>query len=123
MTTPSCSLSIRGLELFVHLGWPDNERQEKQRVLIDIDVLLSKAPAACQTDKLEDTYCYSILTSDIREKFAMLSFHLIEHLTYKIHEFVKTQFPAQAKIIIRVTKHPHIEGLTGGVCFSYGDLL
>lgn len=115
------SLSIRGLELVVHLGWPDNERSVEQMVWLDIDIFLPDPPKACVTDKLEDTYCYSTLTTLVREKIKAKTFHLIEHLNYHIYHAVKPEFPKDTRIIVRLTKHPHIEGLSGGVSFTYGD--
>lgn len=115
------SLFIRGLELSLRLGWPDNERREPQTIQIDIDIVFSSPPKACETDHLDDTFCYAKLSAHLREKIAKESIHLIEHLASKIYSIVKPSLDNEAKVTIRITKHPKIEGLTQGVCFSYGD--
>lgn len=115
------SLYVRGLELRVFLGWPKNERLEEQTVLLDMTIHFPKPPHACVTDNLEDTYCYSLLSADIQEKIESKTFHLIEHLSCEIYNIVKLILPPHSKINVKITKHPHIAGLTNGICFSYGD--
>lgn len=115
------SLLISGLELSVHLGWPDKERLHKQLVLLDVDIWFPKPPKACTTDKLDDTLCYSKLIQTIREKTTGKRFHLIEHLCSEVYKIVKPLLPSKAKVIIRIIKHPKIPGLTGSVRFSYWD--
>lgn len=121
MTQSASSLSIKQLELYVYLGWPDLERHQEQAVLLDVDIWFPKPPKACVTDNLDDTFCYSTLIAGIRDKVANKNFHLIEHLNHEIYQFVKSQLPDQSKIIVRITKHPKIRGFTGSVCFSYWD--
>ena len=115
------SLSIRGFEMRICLGWPDAERMHEQLVLLDIDILFPTPPRACETDHLDDTVCYDNLTRALHEKMHAQSFHLVEYLAHAIYHFIKPQFSADAMVTVRLTKHPRIEGLTGGVCFSYGD--
>lgn len=115
------SLSLRGLELSVRLGWPDNERKEPQTVQVDIDIAFPSPPKACETDHLDDTFCYAKLSALMREKIAARSIHLIEYLSHEIYHIVKSTLPPDTKITVRIYKHPKIEGLTQGVCFSYGD--
>lgn len=114
-------LRIRGLELCLHLGWPENERSTEQVVLLDVDISYATPPNACETDKLEDTYCYADLTTAIREHLAGIRIHLIEHLAHEIHKTIKSRLHDSAKITVHITKHPKIRGLTKGVTFSYGD--
>lgn len=114
-------LHLRGLELCVFLGWPENERLEKQVVLLDIEIKLAEPPKACVTDHLDDTFCYAELIAEIQDKVRTPVFHLIEHLCHEIYQLIKPRLPRQAQLSVRVTKYPKIPGLTGGVIFSYGD--
>jgi len=116
------TLQIRGLELCVHLGWPVDEILKKQIVLLDVHLIFSKPPAGCQSDNLDDTVCYSALVKSIRKFTETKEFHLIEYLSCELYHFIKSQLPADARMSVRITKHPKIEGLTNGVCFSYGEL-
>lgn len=125
MTTSSPAthgrLTIHGVELCVYLGWPDNERIDPQMVLLDMDIRLPSAPKACFTDHLDDTFCYSELITAIHHHMVNRAFHLIEHLALDIHQLIKPRLPHSCTLSVRITKHPKIQGLTGGVSFTYGD--
>lgn len=116
------SLSLRGLELAMHLGLHDNERSQKQIVLLDIVMVFHIPPKACLTDQIEDTCCYSTLADKVKKEFETKAFHLIEHLGQEIYAFLRSIILLESSIKITLTKHPHIEGLTGGASFSYGDI-
>lgn len=113
-------LQIKGLKLSLFLGWPQEERIREQVVLIDIRVMFPIPPKACETDHLEDTFCYHELTTMLREKTHGRHFHLIEHLSRELFNLVIPLLPSESQLEITITKHPNIEGLTGGVCFRYG---
>ncbi len=115
------SLSLCGLELAMHLGLHDNERSQKQIVLLDIVMVFKVPPAACLTDQIEDTYCYATLVEKIKKEFETKAFQLIEHMGQEIYAYLRSLI-LDASIKITLTKHPHIEGLTGGASFSYGDI-
>ncbi|OGT61503.1 MAG: hypothetical protein A3F14_03980 [Gammaproteobacteria bacterium RIFCSPHIGHO2_12_FULL_43_28] len=121
MTQPKSSLSILGLELYVHLGWPDQERKEKQLVKLDIHLTFVNPPKACQSDLLTDTICYAGLIDQLHDYLANKTFHLIEHLTNEIYQFLKSCLPAGTMLRVILTKHPAITGLTGGICFSLAN--
>lgn len=115
------TLTIKGLEVQTHLGWPEKERLKQQTVVLDIEVTLPEPPAACYTDKLEDTVCYSALVNEIHEKISPRHFFLIEYLSAELYQLIKPFFPAGTRLIIDITKHPKLPGLSGGVHFRYGD--
>ncbi|EKD69803.1 MAG: dihydroneopterin aldolase [uncultured bacterium] len=116
------TLKINGLELFVHLGWPENERLKQQVVTLDIDIEFSQSPKACETDQLEDTICYHDLITKIQEMTAERHFFLIEHLSAEIYQFIQPLLPKNSRVIVHVTKRPNIKNLLGHVQFSYsGD--
>jgi 7,8-dihydroneopterin aldolase/epimerase/oxygenase len=114
------SLFIRDIELYVHLGWPDQERECKQIVLASINICFPIAPKGCYTDCLNDTICYSTLIKKIRSNTIKKKFHLIEHLSKQIYQTVKKISPNDTKVNVYITKRPKIEGLDS-ICFGYGD--
>lgn len=114
------ALRIRGIELLINLGWEDEEREQQQVILLDIDVQFESLPKACTSDNLADTFCYAELITLLRNRFNTRPFRLIEHLSAEIYALLKTQIK-NARITLHVTKHPNVEGLTAGVCFSYGE--
>lgn len=121
MTKPASALLIDDLELHVHLGWPNDEREERQLVHVDIDIWFAEPPKACISDHLDDTLCYSTLIDTIREKITNQHFHLIEHLTCEIYNIIKPLVANNSRVKVSIKKHPKIEGLAGHVRFSYWD--
>lgn len=115
------TLALNKLELHVHLGWPDEEREEIQTILANIDIVFSEPPKACVTDNLHDTFCYADIIEKIKIGIANKKFRLIEHLAQDIYHLITKQLPDDARVMVHLTKFPSIEGLRGGACFSYGD--
>lgn len=119
--TPNCTLQIKALELHVNLGWPEEERQKKQPVWLDIDIQFSTPPKACQSDELSDSFCYDELCQKIHAFVETKHFHLVEYLAAEIYNHLKPNLPTKSGLTIRLLKHPKVVGLTEGVCFVYGD--
>ena len=118
---PKSVLFIKGFTLNVNLGWRKEERKAEQPVLMDLDIHFPAPPKACETDALKDTCCYAELTQTLREYVCQKHFSLVEHLALAIYEKARLYLPEPARIVVRITKYPKIEGSTGGVCFQYGD--
>lgn len=121
MTKPASSLLISGLELSVHLGWPEEERLQKQTVLLDVDIWFPEPPKACVSDRLDDTVCYANLINEIHKKTKARKFRLIEHLASEVYKTIKSLLPEKTRVIVRVNKTPDVQGLKGSVRFSYWD--
>ncbi|HEU5280868.1 MAG TPA: dihydroneopterin aldolase [Gammaproteobacteria bacterium] len=114
-------LSINQLNLFVSLGWPENERLDKQAILMNVDLSYPTPPKACTTDQLQDTVCYSDLIDALRPPLEGKTFHLIEHLAQDAYDILKSMLPSGSLVTVSVLKHPAILGLAGGVTFALGD--
>lgn len=113
-------LAINGLELTVFLGWPDEERLQKQTVWLDVKMQFPSAPTACVSDDLNDTVCYQKLIELLRQHLSETPFKLVETLTHEIYTFIQAMVPAQTKISIALTKQPkQIQGLAN-VTYHYG---
>lgn len=115
-------LAINGLELDVFLGWPDEERLQKQKVWLDVKMRFAAALKACVSDDLNDTVCYQHLIHDLREHLIDKKFKLVEHLTHEIYRFIETNVPKDTAIFVTLTKQPQITGL-GNVTYHYGSPL
>lgn len=115
------SLSLNGLRLSVFLGVYPEEKLQKQTVRIDAQIRFSEPPSGCCTDRLEDTYCYDKVIAFLKEKLAGRRFQLIENFTKTLYELLKSHFPENTHLAVRVTKQPGIPELTQGVTFEYGD--
>jgi len=114
-------ITLNGLMLPVSLGWPTDERINKQMIWLDITLHFPSEPLGCITDLLDDTICYDALTQHIQEKIADKHFRLIEFLAKELYQIIKNYLP-NISIDICVTKKPNIKGLTNGVSFYYGDV-
>lgn len=120
MTTFS-SIHLHGIELNLHLGWPAAEREQRQIILVDLMLTFAKPPKACETDDLDDTYCYDTLVQAVVKQTEQHEFRLIEHLAAKIYHLVKKECVDISSVCVSVFKKPAVANLSGGVTFTYGD--
>jgi len=115
------SLSLNGLQLSVFLGVYPEEKIKQQTVTIDARLRFPEPPKACQSDRLDDTYCYDKIIKHLKEKLADRRFQLVENFAQTLYELLKGYFPEGVRLAVRVTKQPGIPELTRGVTFEYGD--
>ena len=114
-------MQLNALELSVNLGWPKGERNKSQIVALDVTIYFPTPPKGCVTDQLEDTCCYDTLIHSIKQGIADRDFRLLEHLAHEIHQIITQNVPPELLIYVKLTKHPAILNLTGGVTFCYGN--
>lgn len=121
MKTIYSHITLNGLEFPIHLGWPDDEISSKQIVQLDVHLSFPKPPKGSESDDLNDTYCYDILVTKIKENILQRQFRLLEHLGHEIYHIIKQALPPEIAVSLRIKKQTSIRGLTGGVTFFYGD--
>ncbi len=97
-------LKVEQLELQVHLGWAEIEREASQRVLLSIEFYFSELPKAALTDELNDTICYAKIEGVLLSEINLQSFKLLEHLGYRCYELVKNAIPKGQDFKLSVTK-------------------
>jgi dihydroneopterin aldolase len=109
--------------LDVNLGWLPDERQRKQHVSIELQLRFATPPRGCDTDELADTWCYDTLAVKLRDFLSPRHFRLLEHLTAASYHCLRTELPADAKLLISITKTPQLTDFTeaASATFSYGD--
>lgn len=117
------ALFLQHLELEVRLGHSPEERQQKQKIALDITIRFQQPPTACDTDNLPDTNCYDLLVKSLDMVTKSREFHLIEHLAKSLYDHIKPQFTdaIQLSICIKKDSSFYIKNLKGGVSFHYGD--
>lgn len=93
---------IRDLLLRGIIGINDWERNEKQDILINIDLLIDLKKAG-QTDSIDDTSNYRSLTKDVIELVENSSFYLVEKLANSIANLC-LEDPRVESVKIRVEK-------------------
>lgn len=95
-------LLIQNWCLDIKVGALAGEREAAQPVSIDIALRFAKLPAACMSDKLEETVCYDRLLSQLRADLTGREYCLIEHLAHsvvsKLHQLVGTDCLARVKV-------------------------
>jgi dihydroneopterin aldolase len=115
-------LEFRRARLSVRLGCSPEERAAPQPVDLDVAIAFASPPAACASDRLEDTVCYADLIELARQAVSGREFHLVEHLAHELFARLRALAPADARLWLRVNKiAPPVEGLAGGVAFSLGE--
>ena len=114
-------LSLLDLELSVYLGWPEKEREQTQKVLVDILFSFSDDLAACTSDHLNDTVCYDTLVNSIHRELANKKFRLVEYLAKYLHQYILDFITLTPGLLLTVSvnKFPLVPGLTRGAKFSY----
>ena len=111
-------LRLADLRARVRLGCDAAERQQPQEVSIDVAVELSRPPAACRTDRLEDTLCGARLAESLVRVCESGQYALIEHLAEQLHAAARALAPGAAAISLELNKlHPPIDRLHGGMSF------
>lgn len=113
---------LKTLSLPVYLGWPQDERLQKQTIFLDVCLRFSKPPKACLSDHLQDTVCYAHICQLIQSHVAKQKFQLIEYLAQDLYKLIKSHVKKSTRITLRLTKKPGgIKELIGGAQFCYGD--
>lgn len=99
-----CSLEIKGLRLRTIIGVLEEERVSKQEVELDIKINLDLIPAL-ESDNLQDTVDYALLTEKISFIVENSSFNLIESLGHTIlKEILSWPYVKEAQITVKKNK-------------------
>lgn len=95
-------ISIVDLEVFYHVGVPDAERAQTQRLLLTVDMEVDFT-AAATTDDLAQTIDYDAVARRLRRFGDGRSWRLIEKLAHDIADLVLAEFKANA-VAVEVKK-------------------
>lgn len=103
-------ISIVDLEVFYHVGVPDEERARPQRLLLTV-TLESDFSAAVKTDAIADTIDYFAITGRLLKFGDGKNWKLIEKLAADIADVISAEFKPQSvtvevkKFIIPQARH------------------
>ncbi len=84
-------ISIVDLEVFYHVGVPDEERAQPQRLLLTVEMETDFSDAA-RTDGIEHTINYYSVTQRLLKLGEGREWRLIEKLAADIAEIILTEF-------------------------------
>ena len=97
-------ISIVDLEVFYHVGVPDEERVKPQRLLLTIEMDVDFGKAA-KSDSIADTIDYFAVSQRLLEFGNGKSWKLIEKLAADIREMILSDFKPQS-VSVEVKKFP-----------------
>ena len=95
-------ITIQELEVFFHVGVPDEERARPQRLLITVELMVDFSTAAA-TDDLTGTIDYHAVTQRLLHFGEGRSWKLIEKLADDIARAVLSEF-ASKEVVVEVKK-------------------
>ncbi|HEU6448429.1 MAG TPA: dihydroneopterin aldolase [Verrucomicrobiae bacterium] len=88
-------ISIVDLEVFYHLGVPDEERARPQKLLLTVEMEFDFSQAA-KSDSISDTIDYFAVSQMLLKFGAGKNWKLIETLAFEICEMILTGFKPQS---------------------------
>ena len=95
-------IELKGLVVFGHHGYLEEERRLGQRFLVDLWV--DVRGSATDTDRIEDTVDYRRLAALVRDVFAGPERLLLEGLAAAVADGIVAQFAAVTRARVRVRK-------------------
>ncbi len=121
------TLKIKDHQVWTHLGCTTEEQKFTQPVSFTVEIKLHKNLEGANSDQLQDTIDYVMLTDAIKKVAEVKAYHLIEHLCFevslKLADILK-QIWIQGTLIVQVHKlRVPVENLMGGVVFTCETIL
>ena len=100
MTSRKRKIFIHNFELMASIGVYENERKNKQKIIINLDILLTNSSEP-KADDLMETQDYSQFRNEIKNIVQSKHFQLLEILVEKIHNnLIKKDFVIGATVKI-----------------------
>jgi len=127
--TYHCALMLDELELDVHLGVPEAERQVTQKVRVSVSFHFAAPPACAADDDTQQFVCYDEVSRRMMAYVATRSFRFIEYLAHALHaqvrEYLVMKMPDAADATkIRLCVHKvalPVEYSVGGARYIVSD--
>lgn len=95
-------IDIEGMEFYAFHGHFDVEKIAGNRFLVNLKIEADLSKAG-QTDKLADTLDYQKAYLAVKEEMAIPS-DLLEHVSQRIINRIKAEFPEVRKVTVKVSK-------------------
>ena len=115
-------LEIKKIILKLNIGVESEERSSLQDVEFNITINFHSLPKACASDGIKDAVCYAELVDAINIFCSNNKFHLLEHLSFALHEYLKNNFlNSKDELTLQACKYPLLENLKGQCCFTVKD--
>jgi dihydroneopterin aldolase len=96
-------IRVIDLEVFAHLGVPDEERREPQRLLVSLEMSVATFAHAAKTDDLARTVNYFDVVHRVKALAGKRPRKLLETLAEEIATDILKTYPVQ-KIVLEIKK-------------------
>ena len=97
-------ITLADLEVFYHIGVPEEERAKPQRLLVSVELSFDFGPAAL-TDRVERSINYYEVAQDLLKFGEGRSWRLLEKLVTNIADHLLLRFKPQT-VTVEVKKFP-----------------
>ena len=104
-------LFLKNLEFDVLIGVYEAERQQKQRIILDLELAIDTQQAAA-SDQLKNTLDYDLVIRSLTELMASSQYYLIEALSHQIADLLLNNFKLPW-VRIRLKKPEALAGSAG----------
>lgn len=95
---------ISGLEVSCNIGLTSEERKNRQKVIVDLEIYADLGPAG-ESDDITKTTDYDTLSVDVKRLAEAGEFILVERLAARIAEHALGNYKT-GKVVVRIRK-PH----------------
>lgn len=118
----SSIISLDNMKVSMSIGLSDEERSEKQDIILSFKLFYNKPPKACETDNIDDTSCYYQIYKIADNYCNNNSIKLLEHLCYELYKQIRKVVNDDIKIWVKAEKcKPPIDNFFGTSSFEFTD--
>ena len=111
-------LTIKDLEVKVHLGLSHKEQKRVQKVRWTIQLTYTSTSQKSTSPNV----CYEAISKTILKFSKSQKFLLVEFMVKNCFDLLKKEFPQVKYLKLILHKvHPPVKNLKGGVIYEYGD--
>lgn len=114
--------ALHQLELWLNLGVGEEERKNKQKLLVSYFFYQKQLPEVAHNDHNNDYICYATIAQEINAYCHNQQFRTIEFICYQLYLLLRKKLPTTITLKIVVEKIAPDVGLPckSAVC-EYGD--
>lgn len=115
-------VSLNDMKVSMSIGLSDDERSEKQDIILSFKLFYTTPPKACETDEIEDTNCYYKIYQIADNYCSNNSVKLLEYLCYQLYKLIRNVTDDDIKIWVKAEKcRPPIDNFAGTSSFEFSD--
>ena len=116
-------IQLDELEIQLHLGVSEEEREKTQSVWISLTFEFFALPESTSSDMISGTVNYSSLSKLLKSEFNGSNIKTIEYMGFRAFNLVSEEIDQVGRLTLSIRKFPSISGLKGGALFELsGDI-